>query len=123
MISFLGLITFLLRLTLTIQSQVVGVFPADFSDERICLDYSQADQQVHPVFNSESGNDNALVKSETEEKNETESETVADFADHSFEAGFNPHVKPFLNPFFGNKALLGDQHLYDLFHSWKIHLS
>lgn len=123
MISLLGLITFLLRLTLAIQDQFVEVLPADFSEERICLDFSAPDQNVHPILNPESGNENALVEAEKEEKNETEGESLADLLEALYEASINALGQTYYNPFFGNKALLGDQHLYDLFHSWKIHLS
>ncbi|HSF52583.1 MAG TPA: hypothetical protein VLA71_02470 [Algoriphagus sp.] len=123
MISLLGLITFLLRLTLAIQGQFVEVLPADFSEERICLDFSAPDQNVHPILNPESGNENALVEAEKEEKNETEGESLADLLEALYEASINALGQTYYNPFFGNKALLGDQHLYDLFHSWKIHLS
>lgn len=123
MISFLGLITFLLRLTLAIQGQVVAVLPLDFSEEKSCVAPVADNSQIHSIINIENGNSNALCEGEKEEKSESETESLADFLDALNEAGFLVSHKEYYNPFFGNKALQGDQHLYDLFHSWKVHLS
>jgi hypothetical protein len=123
MISTLSLITFFLRLTLVIQSQLIGQIPVDFSGEKVCLGIAAPDQKVHPVFNPESGNENALIESEKEEKSETESETHSEFLSSLIQSNFRFVGQSKVNPFFGSKALLGDQHLYDLFHSWKTHLS
>ncbi len=123
MISIFSLITFFLRLTLAIQSQLIALNPADFSSEKGCLEITAPDQQVHPVFNPESGNENALIESEKEEKSETESETLSEFLSSLIHSNFRFVGQFKVNPFFGSKALLGDQHLYDLFHSWKTHLS
>lgn len=123
MISFLGLITFLLRLTLVIQSQVAVVMPVDSTQEGVCWDLSAPSQQVHPVVSTESGNESGRVETENEEKNEPESESFADLLDSLYADSLNREDSRYYNPFFGNKGLQGDRHLYDLFHSWKTHLS
>lgn len=123
MISFIGLITFLLRLTLAIQGQVIAILPLDFSDDKRCIAPVADKSQIHSIVNFESANSNALCEAEKEEKSESETESLADFLDSSNEAGLLVSHKEYYNPFFGNKALKGNQHLYDLFHSWKTHLS
>jgi hypothetical protein len=123
MISFLGLIAFLLRLTLAIQGQVIAVLPFDLSEEKSCIAPVPHGSQIHSILNFENGNSNALCEGESEEKSESESESLGDSLGTLKEAGLLVRHKQFYNPFFGNKALQGDQHLYDLFHSWKIHLS
>jgi hypothetical protein len=123
MISLLSLITFLLRLTLAIQGQLVAVLPAELGHERVCLDLGAPNQQVHPVFHSESGNQSGLVESEKEERNETETESLVDFLESLHVESLSFDFRFQYNPFFGSKGLQGDRHLYDLFHSWKTHLS
>jgi hypothetical protein len=123
MISILGLLTFLLRLTLVIQSQIVAVLPADFTEGKRCVDQEVTNPQFHSLVDFENANSTALYEAEKEEKNESETETLAKFLHAFYEAGFAERFKNYYNPFFGNKALQGNQHLYDLFHAWKIHLS
>lgn len=123
MISFLGSIAFLLRLTLAIQGQVIAVLPLDFSDDKSCIAPVANDSQINSITNFESGNSNALCEGEEEEKSESETESLADFLETLKDAGFLVENKEHYNPFFGNKALQGNQHLYDLFNSWKVHMS
>lgn len=123
MISFLSLISFLLRLTLVFQSQIVAVLPAETQSEKICIDYSEKDQRVHSTFNLAKEHSDALVESEKEEKNESEWESLADWLNPVKLAGPNLASQEYYNPFFGNKALQGNLHLYDLFQSWKTPLS
>lgn len=123
MISIIGLITFLLRLTLVLQSQVMSFLPVEISGDQICSGVGADDFQINSILASEGYDPFALCEAEEEEKNESETESSTGLA-HSFnEAGFPQHTKAFYNPFFGNKALHGNQHLYDLFHCWKTHLS
>jgi hypothetical protein len=123
MISFIGLITFLLRLTLAIQGQVVAVLPIVFSEESDCVAQGGNDSHVHSITDFENGISSALCEGEKEEKSESESESLVDFLDTLNQTRFLVSHKEFYNPFFGNKALQGNQHLYDLLHSWKVHLS
>lgn len=123
MISFIGLITFFLRLTLAIQGQVIAVLPFVFSEESGCLTPGANDSHIHSITDFEKGISSALCEGEKEEKSESESESLADFLDTLNETRFLVSHKEFYNPFFGNKALQGNQHLYDFLHSWKVHLS
>lgn len=123
MIPFLGLITFLLRLTLAIQSQLAGVFPLDFPENGPCLVQKSHDFEVYSIVSLENGNFDSLCETEKEEKSESESDSLADLLQDLFEAGFPVVNKEHYNSFFGSKAKQGNQHLYDLFHSWKVHLS
>jgi hypothetical protein len=125
MISFLSLITFLLRLTLAIQGQLVTVLPVDSAQERVCLDFNLPSNQVHPIIGTESGNETGRVETESEEKSETESESesFADLLDSLYADSNSCEYSRYYNPFFGSKGVQGDRHLYDLFHSWKTHLS
>ncbi|MFN3996243.1 hypothetical protein [Algoriphagus sp.] len=123
MISILGLITFLLRLTLAIQGQVVAVLPIDSFEGKSCVVHEGTNHQFHALENFENGNSAALYEAEKEEKSESEIDSLANFLHALYEAGVAKQYKNYYNPFFGNKALLGDRHLYDLFHSLKIHLS
>lgn len=123
MISILGLISFLLRLTLVIQGQVNVVLPSVFSEEKSCISLESNEYQVHAIVDFEQQNSFALCEAEEEEKSESETESLADFPDAWNVAEFLVINKEYYNPFFGNKGLRGDQHLYDLFHSWKTDLS
>lgn len=123
MISFLGLITFLLRMTLAIQGQVIAVLPLDFSEEKRCIAPAAYDSFIYSIIGFENGNSDALCEGEKEEKGESESESFADFLEGQNETEFLVIHKEYYNPFFGNKALQGNQHLYDLFLSWKVNLS
>jgi hypothetical protein len=123
MISIIGLFTFLIRLTLALQSQVVSFLPGEFDSDQVCNAIEADDFQIHSILASEGNDPFALCEAEEEEKSESETESLAGLV-HSFqESGFSKNSKTFYNPFFGNKALQGNQHLYDLFHSWKTHLS
>lgn len=123
MISLIGIITFLLRLTLFFQSQAIAFFPGDFISNKECEALEADNFQLHSIFEEDGNNSLALCESEEEEKSESETETLAKKVDFINESGFAQNSKTFYNPFFGNKALQGNQHLYDLFHSWKTHLS
>ncbi len=125
MISFLSLITFLLRLTLAIQGQLVTVLSVDPAQERVCLDFNGPSQQVHPILSTETGNKAGRIETEKEEKSESESESesLADLLDSLYADSLSREFSRYYNPFFGSKGVQGDRHLYDLFHSWKTHLS
>lgn len=124
MISILSLFTFLLRLTLMIQSQVGMILPGSEESDSACLSIFTSDQtQVYASFASLGENSDALFEAEEEEKNESESETLADLLDAIHAAGFSVKDKEYYDPFFGNKGLQGNLHLYDLFHSWRTPLS
>ena len=123
MISIIGLITFLLRLTLVLQSQVMSFLADEIGEDQICSAIGGDDFQINSILASEGYDPFALCEAEEEEKSESETESIADLS-HSFnESRFPQNTKAFYNPFFGNKALQGNQHLYDLFHCWKNHLS
>lgn len=123
MVSLLGLITLLLRLTLVVQSHVITFFPGDFAEDKVCNASGADDFQLHSILETDGNNAFALCEAEEEEKSESETEVLADLLHSLYEAGLSHNFKTYYNPFFGNKALQGDQHLYDLFHSWKTHLS
>ena len=123
MISLIGLITFLLRLTLLLQTQVMSFLPGELAGDQVCHALEADDFQVHSVLNLDGTDPFALCEAEEEEKSESETESLANLGDQFDESGFAQNSKTFYNPFFGNKALQGNQHLYDLFHSWKTHLS
>lgn len=123
MVSLISLFTLLLRLTLAIQSQLTVVYPADFIEGSTSLNSTTPDQKVHPIFNSESGNQNGLIESEKEEKTETESEVSSGLFDPNPNSQASFIGRFYYDPFFGNKALLGNHHLYDLFQAWKTPLS
>lgn len=99
------------------------MFPLNFSEEESCNISAATPSQIHSTLRSDNGNSNALCEGEKEEKSESETESLADFLHTQNEAGFHLSHKEYYNPFFGTKALYGNQHLYDLFHAWKIHLS
>ncbi len=122
MVSFLGLIVFLLRLTLAIQSQMIAVLPADYLQGKSHISIETSDFQIHSATPAENVNPAALCEGE-KEKNESESESLADLLQALQEAGFSLKSRHYFDPNFGNKALQGNLHLYDLFHSWKVHLS
>lgn len=123
MISFLGLITFLLRLTLAIQAQMVTFLPADFFQESLCVTSESTHHEIQAVPLQDKSSTLALCEAESEEKSESETETLANLLQAFNEAGFFQENTSYSNPFFGNKSLQGGLHLYDLFHSWKTHLS
>lgn len=123
MISITGLISFLLRLTLMIQGQVGEALPSVFSEGKNCISLESNECQVHAIVDFEHQNSCALCEAEEEEKSESETESLADFPDAWKAMGFLVINKEYYNPFFGNKGLRGDQHLYDLFHSWKTDMS
>lgn len=123
MVSLLGLITFLLRLTLAIQGQLVTILPDDFLQENLCITSDSTHNQVHATPLQDRSNALAYCEAESEEKNESEKETLADLLQAFYEAGFSKDNSSFYNPFFGSKGFQGGLHLYDLFHSWKTHLS
>lgn len=118
-----GLFVFLLRLTLLIQSPVAELFPHEIIKEDQFVSSAANDSQIHSKINADHQNICGLCEGEKEEKSESETESLADCLAALNEAGFLVSHKEYYNPFFGNKALQGNQHLYDLFHSWKIHLS
>ena len=124
MVSLLSLFTFLLRLTLMIQSQVGLILPGANDSDGACVSLSSSDLTlVYASFSSFGENSEALFEAEEEEKNESESETLADLLDAIQESSFSSEDKEYYDPFFGNKGLQGNLHLYDLFHSWKTPLS
>ena len=122
--SLIGLITLFLRLTLVIQSQVVEILPSEPSVNQDCIALTSP---VGHVSSSESTFPNTISlirKLETEEKQEIEGDQLHLGVDY-FDVKFSENVsETSSNSIFGNKALRGSlPPLYDLFHSWKTHLS
>ncbi len=123
MVSLLGLISFLLRLTLAIQGQLIAFIPGDFLQENLSITSDSTRNQVHAIPLEDWSSALALCEAESEEKSESETETLADLLQAFYEAGISNENTSHYNPFFGSKSLKGSLHLYDLFHSWKTHLS
>lgn len=124
MISLIGLITLFLRLTLVLQSQVAEVLPVDQSVNQECVNYSSQDGFVATSEGVFANNVSLIRKLETEEKQEVEDGNLLFYVDDFNFRFLDEASKADTNPIFGNKALRGSlPPLYDLFHSWKIHLS
>ena len=123
MISFLGLITFLLRLTLVIQSQAVEVLPSNFFASDSCISLARNENKVHSTIFDQNQSALAVCEAEEEEKTESEPDTLAALLQEFYAVNFSSKLFYNCNILFGTKALLGNRHLYDFFHSWKTHLN
>jgi len=122
MVSFLSLTVFLFRLTLAIQSQMTVVFSLDYLQGKSHLSIEISDLKIHSLTPTEKENPSDLWEGE-KDKDESESERLVDLPQVLQETGFSFKSKHYFNPNFRNKALQGNLHFYDLFHSWKHHLS
>lgn len=125
MISFLSLITLFLRLSLAIQGGL-GVYSeqAQSGDQLHCQSHSSSEESLYSDPNWFEGNISLARKLENEERVEAESDSCLDFyTDLTLNFRFTTHqLVP--NSEFGTKAIRGSlPPLYDIFHSWKIHLS
>ena len=125
MISFLSLITLFLRLSLAIQGGF-GVYsvPDQSGDQLHCQTNSVTQESLYSDPNWFEGNISLVRKLENEERVEAESDSFLDFqTDLSLEFLSTAHeLVP--NSEFSTKAIRGSlPPLYDIFHSWKIHLS
>jgi hypothetical protein len=124
MVSLIGLITLFLRLTLAIQSQMVEVVPSEPSNKNECIALTSPVGHITSSEGSFTNNISLIRKLETEEKQEVEGDNLLLIVDYFNLRFFENASRVGLNSFFGNKALRGSlPPLYDLFHSWKIHLS
>ncbi len=125
MISFLSLITLFLRLSLAIQGGL-GVYSVqDYSKDQLhCQTNSPTQATLHSDPTWIEGNISLVRKLENEERVESEGDSFLDFyTDLSFEFLSTAHeLVP--NSEFGTKAIRGSlPPLYDIFQTWKIHLS
>ncbi|MCU0399523.1 MAG: hypothetical protein MUE75_00730 [Algoriphagus sp.] len=125
MISFLSLITLYLRLSLAIQGGL-GVYSVQdqSGDQLHCQTNSATQESLYSDPNWFEGNISLVRKLENEERVEAESDSFLDFqTDVSLEFLSTAHeLVP--NSEFSTKAIRGSlPPLYDIFHSWKIHLS
>jgi len=125
MISFLSLIPLFFRLTLAIQGGL-GVYSVhDQSGVQLhCQSNSPTQESLYSDPNWFEGNISLARKLENEERVEAESDSFLDFqSDLSLDFLSTAHeLVP--NSEFSTKAIRGSlPPLYDIFHSWKIHLS
>ncbi len=124
MVSLIGLITLFLRLTLVIQSQVVEVLPSEPSVSHACIALTSPVGHISSSDGSFTNNISLIRKLETEEKQELEGDNLLFNGNYFNFRFFENASEAGLNPIFGNKAIRGSlPPLYDLFHSWKTHLS
>ncbi|TDQ18590.1 hypothetical protein DFQ04_0393 [Algoriphagus boseongensis] len=123
MISILSLITFLLRLTLVIQSQLVEIVPADFFGSNSCSTSEQKEQEIKSSIFGLGFDDKGLIETQEEEKEESEQESYLNFLEsYTFLSSWNLSFGDNESPF-GSKGAKVGVHLYDLFHSWKVYAS
>lgn len=122
MISLLNLLILSLRLTLAVQGHVFGSLPDDFSGDRITSSDLSSNQELHGFSIPAFPNENGFIEAE-EEKTEDKSEGLADILDLRFQDFFERELRLLSNTIFGNKPIQGDLDLYDIFQSWKTHLS
>jgi hypothetical protein len=125
MISFLSLITLLLRLSLAIQGQL-GVYVDDSSNQGKLqcktIEGSHDSLQADPSWYE--GNVSLTRKLENEERVEVEGESFLDFSTEFSLHLISESLQAVSRSVFGTKAIRGSLlPLYDFFHSWKIHLS
>jgi hypothetical protein len=116
----LSLLPYLLRLTLVFQGpavEAVVISPTDliaFSDE-----VNNKGENLH-LFSSEANFQQLARKLETEEK---EIDFLDLFIDSSFHTTSFYYVSDTSLSYFDYRKTRNKPHLYDLFHSWKTHLS
>jgi hypothetical protein len=125
MISTLGLITLLLRLSLAIQGQIGMIEDLVHQNELFSCTNERPDKEyLSNDADGFYGNISLIRKLEKEERVEVEGEGFPNF---STEISFDYHVKSLLissGAGFCTKPIRGSLlPLYDIFHSWKIHLS
>lgn len=125
MISILSLITLFLRLSLAIQGGLGMHSVQDQSGDQLhCQSNSPTQESLYSDPNWFEGNISLARKLENEERVEAEADSFLDFYT---DLALNPYsiaheLVP--NSEFGTKAIRGSlPPLYDIFHSWKIHLS
>lgn len=124
MVSIFGIITLFLRLALAIQSHAVEVFPLDLTEKQSCVNSSLPNNVLDVSENNFANNISLVRKLETEEKDELEGSSNFFNLEYLYLNLLEITTGFISNPIFGNKPLRGSQPpLYDLFHSWKIHLS
>lgn len=125
MISFLSLITLFLRLSLAIQGGLgVNSDQVPSGDQLHCQQTSPTQESLYADPTWFEGNISLVRKLENEERVEAESDSFLDFyTDLSIDFLSTAHeLVP--NSEFSTKAIRGSlPPLYDIFHSWKIHLS
>lgn len=123
MISFLGLITLFLRLSLSIQGELAQLSDlATLGVHSECI--SAPSLSLHADPNGFSVNVNLTKKLEKEERVEVEGEGVFTISSSSLLKNLGQTSRMVLHPLYGSKAIFGSRPpLYDFFHSWKIHLS
>lgn len=125
MISFLSLITLFLRLSLAIQGGLgVNSDQVPSGDQLHCQQTSPTQESLYADPTWFEGNISLVRKLENEERVEAESDSFLDFyTGISIDFLFTAHeLVP--NSEFSTKAIRGSlPPLYDIFHSWKIHLS
>ncbi len=116
----LSLLPFLLRLTLVFQGPAVEAFEISQTDLiAFSGDVNKDSDNLH-LFSSEPSFPQLARKLETEEK---EIEFLDLFIDSSFQTTSFYYVADTSLFYFDYRKTRNKPHLYDLFHSWKTHLS
>ena len=125
MISFLSIITLFLRLSLAIQGSWGGYSIQDHSGDQLhCQSSTPTQESLYSDPNWFEGNISLIRKLENEERVEAESDSFLGFCSDLTPDFLSSAHELVPNSEFGTKAIRGSlPPLYDIFHSWKIHLS
>lgn len=116
----LSLLPFLLRLTLVFQGPVVEAVVISPTDLIAFSEEINSNKDTLTLFTSEPTFPQSARKLETEEK---EIDFLDLFIDSSFNATSFYYVSDSSLFYFDYRKTRNKLHLYDLFHSWKTHLS
>jgi len=116
----LSLLPFLLRLTLVFQGPVVEANAISPTDLIAFSEDLNNDTEKIQIFSAEPIFPQSARKLETEEK---EIEFYDLFIDGSIDTTLYSHFPDTSLSYFDYRKTRNNPHLYDIFHSWKAHLS